>query len=292
MNNTPRFFSKTAIIVFSAIGTTFFGSLLYAENLREAKKSNRIVSVILFALLYNFLVFKLAPSSKMSLYYILIPFHLVGGLLFAGPFWKAQLGDIPDYKKRKTWGPAIAVLVPIAVIIYLNLHNAPHKMSAKEFQAATNKEGAEQMKKKLFVQKDSMVVFFDIAIPLLPYSYTFSTHVEDVNAIYDLKDTAGNRFSTVCMRMPLEPNEEFGLNLLGKEFSSLIVAKDCAGAPFQNMICADYTRKINDTAFVKGSVAMMMVDRMVYQYITQNLFRNKSAPDSLSSYLIAKIKAK
>ena len=145
------------------------------------------------------------------------------------------------------------------------------------------------MKKQLFVVKDSATAFFDIEVPLLSNSHMFRTTVEDVNSLYNYKDYEEGRFSAICIRLSIGEKEEFNLATLGLQFSSLKVKK-CNNEEFKNISCADYIKTINDTTIIRGTVALIKMNRIIYQYITQYAELDQRSADSLSNYLINKIK--
>lgn len=287
MDNTKRLYSKLSIVIFSAFGTTFFGALLYAQNLRETKNYKFIWQTIIFSLIVTYINYKLSLLLHIPLHYIFIPLHLLGGLVLVGPFWKYQIGDIVNFQKRKIWQPTLVLIIPIALLIFLNLYFTPHKMSTAEFQEATKIETEKQMNNQLFVFNDSTTSFFDLELPLLSNSYTFRTTVEDVNNFYNYTDYEEGRFSVVCMRTTLADNEVFGLDLLRKTFPE-IVGKNCRNSHFDNMICADISRTENGST-THGSVALIKLDKIVYQFITQFVELDKTSADSISYNLIEKI---
>jgi hypothetical protein len=210
--------------------------------------------------------------------------NLIGALLLVGPFWKYQIGYIENTVKRKVWVPLTILLMIIVFSLFIQIHKIPKKLNDKEFQNATMIEARKQIKNKAFVSKDSSAAFFDISIPLLPSSYIFKTKVEDVNTIYDYKDYDEGRFSIICTRIPLKSKDEFSINMLGKDFSSLTVKK-CAQNQFESMICADYIKRINDTLSVKGMITMIKINRTSYHLITQYSKLDKKQADSISMYL-------
>jgi len=288
MDNSTRLYTKSSIVLFSALGSTFFASLLYAQNLKETKNGKFIVPTIIFSLVYSFLAYKLTVFINIPFFYSFLSLHLIGGLILVGPFWKYHIGSIDNYEKRKIWLPLIVFLLPIGLLFFLHFYNSNKKMSAKEFQEATQIESEKQMKNQLYVVNDSATTFFDIEVPLLSSSYTFRTTVEDVNSLYNSKDYEEGRFSVLCMRTPLADNEVFGLDLLRKTFPEFI-SKNCNNKHFDNILCADFSRTTNDTTTIHGSISLIKVDRMIYQFITQYIELDKSSADSLSYYLIDKI---
>ena len=146
------------------------------------------------------------------------------------------------------------------------------------------------MQSAKFVSNDSTIQFFDICLPLLASSYTFSTQVEDVNTLYNYIDFEEGQFTVVCTRVLLAENDEFNLALFGKGYSTLI-EKDCNNRQFETMICADYIKKMSDTNSVYGTIAMIKVNRICYNFVTQYTELDKNSADSISNRLVDKIKA-
>jgi hypothetical protein len=297
MDTRPRLFSKLSIIIFSVFGSTFFGALLYSSNLKATNSGRFIAPSIIFSLFYIFLVNKITVSLNVPIYYSFIPFipaHLIGGLLLVGPFWKYQIGIIEHYEKRAIWGPACALLFPVAVFLFIIFYyqkptpfHFRNKMSASEFGQATQTEVYKAIKNGKLVLQDSAANFYDLKVPLIKSSYFFATKVEDVNTLYDYVDYDNGRFMTLCMRIPLSDKDTFDLSLFGKEYT--MTPSDRIISQFKSIICSNYTRKKNDTIYASGTIAMMQVGNVGYQYITQYTTLDKASADELSYSLIKNI---
>jgi len=290
MDRTIRIYSKLSILLFSTFGSIFFGSILYTMNLKETKNERFIFPTIIFSLIYSFLAGRLPLFLNIPIYYSFIPLHFIGGLAIVGPFWKYQIGVLENFQKRKIWGPLVVLVVPLALIVFLNIYKFREKSTSKEYTEANKLEVEKQLKNKVFVSKDSMVQFFDISVPLLDSSFTFQTKVDDLNTLYDYVDYEEGRYSIVCMRIHLSDDDKFGLDLLGEEYSFSVI-KDCNNENFKEMLCADYKRKNGDEAFVNGTVAMIKIGYLSYIFMTQYIDLNKESADKLSNYLINKIKS-
>ncbi len=107
----PKLFTKPAILIFSILLSTFFGALLFAQNLIGVAKKKDIWGVISFSIIWNAILIrflgKFIPNS-------LIVFGItnaIGGLILIFPFWNYYLQEIVDYKARKIWGPLILFVV-------------------------------------------------------------------------------------------------------------------------------------------------------------------------------------
>jgi len=294
MDTPPKLFTKPAILVFSTFGSTFFGSILYSTNLKETNHRKFIAPAIIFSILYTYFVNQLTLSLDIPSYYSFIPVHLIGGLLLIGPFWKYQIGSLDSFEKRKIWMPSIALAVPVALFLLYLFYNKQitfnsnrNKLSASEFQRITQTAYARGLKNASFVAQDSFATFFDMDVPLIKSSYFFTTKVEDATSLYNYVDYDEGRFTTLCMRVPLSDKDAFNLTMFNKEYSFIRV--DSINSKFESLICADYVRRVNDTATVKGTIALTKIDNTGYQYLTQYTNLNQSDADNLSHSLIKKI---
>ena len=122
-NDKPILFSKLTLIIFSAFSCIFSG-LLYIENLRQLRKNNHILSMLIFSIAFTVILNKLLISTGIPSYYYYVPINLLGGLIQIKPFWDNQIGSI-DYKSRNVIGPAIVVLgliVAFALFVILIKH--------------------------------------------------------------------------------------------------------------------------------------------------------------------------
>jgi len=294
MDNTPKLFSKSSIIIFSALGSTFFGALLYSSNLKATNNGKLIVHAIIFSMVYSFLVHRMSFLIHVPFYYCFIPVHLIGGLILVGPFWKFQIGVIEHYEKRSLWGPSFALIFPIAVYLFLiifyqnfNPFRFNNKMNASEFRQTAQTEYNKAFENANLVLQDSTAHFFDLNIPLPKSSYFFTTHIEDVNTFYNYIDYQEGRFMILCTRIVLSDKDVFDLSLFGKECT--ITPTNKLFLTFSPINCANYMKKVNDTLSLRGTIAMIQIENIGYQYVTQYSNLDKSSADELSYSLINSI---
>ncbi len=284
MEDKKRIYSKIAIILFSALGSTFFGSILYAQNLKETENSKFIAPTLIFSVIYTVLANKLSHFLNIPSYYAYIPVHLIGGLILTGPFWNYQIGSIDNFEKRKIWLPLLVSLMPVGFILFMHFYYSDKNLSSTEFEETTQRE----MENALYVVHDSTTVFYDIEIPLLSDSYTFETNFKDARSFYNYKDFENGRFGIVCLRSHMSKNDVFGFDLLPETFSEL-KPTICKNTQFENILCADFSMSSNDSTIVHGSVSLIKVDRTIYHFFTQFVELDKFSADSLSYYLIDRI---
>lgn len=110
-NNIPKLYSKTAILIFSILLSTFFGSLLFAENLKETEKKKDIFKVILFSIIWNALLMNLNKRIIINGFLLYGVVNVLGGLILIFPFWNFYLKDFVEFQRRKVWGPIIIFIV-------------------------------------------------------------------------------------------------------------------------------------------------------------------------------------
>jgi len=288
MDNRPKLFTKLTIVVFSALGSTFFGSVLYSTNLKTSDKGKFIAPAIIFAIVYTYLANRLTLSLDIPNYYSFIPVHLIGGLFLTGPFWKYQIGTVDSYEKRKILAPALVLIILITLYFVFLFYNKIQKnQSVANFTTSTETEYLKGMENATFVTKDSIVRFSDINLPLIESSYFFKTKVEDVTSFYNYVDYEEGRFLALCQRLFLSDKEAFDLSMFPKNYS--FVSVDSLNPDFKSIICADYTRAVNDTVTIKGTVALIKFDNVGYQFMTQYTDLNKNDADDLSHSLINNI---
>lgn len=127
MNNSietkPKLYTKTAILVFSTLLTTFFGSLLFAQNIKEAGRKKEILNIVLFGIFWNIIQMKIL--EKFFHINILIHFFVnaLGGLVLTIPFWNYYLKEIIDFNRKKIWAPLFVVVIFVGGFLILFLLN-------------------------------------------------------------------------------------------------------------------------------------------------------------------------
>lgn len=115
----PKLFSKPTILVFSILGSTFFGALVYCSNLQALNKKQFIAPTIVFSIVFN--VFAIWISKDLG--YPLIKYftiNAIGGLVLIKAFWNYHLPDVKNNEPRKIWGPSIALSLPVILLFLLH----------------------------------------------------------------------------------------------------------------------------------------------------------------------------
>ena len=107
----PKLFSKPAILVFSILLSTFFGGLLFAQNLKEAAKKKDIFGVVIFSIIWQVALTKFLGKFIPNSLVVLGITNALGGLILIFPFWNYFLKEIVDYKRNKIWGPLILFVI-------------------------------------------------------------------------------------------------------------------------------------------------------------------------------------
>lgn len=286
---SKKIYTKLAVAFFSIFGSTVFGGILYIDNLKATDNKKAIGPTIIFLISYS--LFYLFCSHKLELiygipdYFSFIPLNLILGLLLIGPFWNHQIGNTNNYERKKIWAPLIFLVIPI-LCLFAVYHFFPLKTKQQIFQENMQVEIAYQRENKIFVSQDSFITFYDVEIPVLESSYTYTTHVDDVTTLIYYTDFEDGRFLVSCIRVPLkESDEEYNLNL-GDQFA-IQPKKECSNTEITSMVCADFNKK--DSTI--GTVAQFTINRINYTFMTQVLEIEKNNADKISDYLISEIKS-
>ena len=85
----PKLYNKATIVIFSILLSTFFGGIIYSQNLSEIDNRKQIAPVLVFCIIWNIILFKLAhrftdnfvltfivPNILVFLVLVLLPFIL------------------------------------------------------------------------------------------------------------------------------------------------------------------------------------------------------------------------
>ena len=121
-NRVPLFHDRILLFVFTFFLGAFFGSLLYAQNLKEAGKKNYIAATIIASLLYNY--FSLRILTGLSVDNILVRLFLANSMaawLLAVVCWNYHFKSITLYDRRSIWTPLLAIIVVYGFFITVNI---------------------------------------------------------------------------------------------------------------------------------------------------------------------------
>ncbi|NQX56918.1 hypothetical protein HQN86_25090 [Pedobacter panaciterrae] len=106
----PKLYNKATIVIFSILLSTFFGGIIYSQNLSEIDNRKQIAPVLVFCIIWNIILFKLAHRFTDNFVLTFIVPNILGGLVLSILFWKHHFGDL-DFKVRSVWLPLVIVLL-------------------------------------------------------------------------------------------------------------------------------------------------------------------------------------
>ena len=108
----PKLYNRATIVIFSILLSTFFGGIIYSQNLAELDNRKQIASVLVFCIIWNIVLFKLAHRYTDNFILTFILPNIMGGLILSIFFWKHHFRDL-DFKARNVW-----ILLTILLLIY------------------------------------------------------------------------------------------------------------------------------------------------------------------------------
>jgi len=118
----PRLYNKLTIVIFSILLSTFFGGIIYSQNLIETGQKKQITSVLLFCIVWNAIAFKLAYKYTDNFLLTFVLPNFIGSLLLIKPFWEHHFKDFNSFKSRNVWMPLIVVLIISTVLLVLKFY--------------------------------------------------------------------------------------------------------------------------------------------------------------------------
>lgn len=103
---------------------TFFGGILYAQNLYETGQKKDIAKVLIGCGLWQLLANKLldALSVTDTKLLLFIP-NIIGAFLLTQLSCNYHFADIKVFQKRKIWFPLILFIVIYGALILLNIYD-------------------------------------------------------------------------------------------------------------------------------------------------------------------------
>ena len=121
MEEIKKIYSKTSIVLFSLIGSTILGTLLYTSNLKEIGKKKHIPVLLILSLIYTIGGMYFFKILGISSYYVFLPLNLAGSFVIIFPLWNKQIGSDKNYEKRKSATTLAIVLTIIVLLVLLNV---------------------------------------------------------------------------------------------------------------------------------------------------------------------------
>jgi hypothetical protein len=119
-NEAIELYSQKAINGFSIAFGVFFGSILLAINSKRNDNQKSILDVLAFGIIFTLLQIWLLSSLPRNTGLTLI-FNFGGASILNYYFWKRNIGEDTQYRKKKIWTPLIigAVIATILIVIII-----------------------------------------------------------------------------------------------------------------------------------------------------------------------------
>ena len=115
--NAPELHSKRVIMLFSAIFSTIFGSVLLMYNMKQTCNSRGRTQVLIFGILYTIATIVLINLLNIKTNLALL-FNFAGAGILTEYFWNKFIGQEFKYRKRSWIKPAIiSVLIVLPIFI-------------------------------------------------------------------------------------------------------------------------------------------------------------------------------
>lgn len=115
----PIFYSKASILVAALVLSTFFGALLFVQNLIAAGKRRKVLPLLLFAGAWNMITFQVAWEFFLNHPLAYVIGNAVGGFILIFPMWRQHFGEIEDFETKTIWSPLLIIIAIIALIMAL-----------------------------------------------------------------------------------------------------------------------------------------------------------------------------
>ncbi len=123
---SPAYYSKRAIYLFSFFFSVLFGSVLMSINLRNTKTSEGVWEAIAYGIIFcgaQMWILSLLPDSTV-LTFLSSGF---GAMLMNYLFWGKYIGDDTTYTAKSIWKPlavAAIIFIPITLLLFYSLQNS------------------------------------------------------------------------------------------------------------------------------------------------------------------------
>ncbi len=279
----PNIFSKTSIFIFSAVGSTFFGALLYSSNLQEVNKRKFILPTIAFSLVWNIAFHILLRDFNFPIFSFLI-INALGGLILIKPFWNYHFHDLEEYNTRKIWGPAIALVVPISILLGFHYFNPPTSASANNQNTdfISLRDSAES--NAIFIQNDTIVNFEGLTLTLPSYSYYHTINTEYLDALNSTIYFEEGNFTFKLMIDKKNRKEVLNLDFLKSKVDSISLF-DKPFLALGKTTVGYYDNYEADTLAASGQFLLFQKNTVAYLAVTDYPLLSVEYGDSLSDFL-------
>lgn len=114
----PRFYSKSAISLWTLILSPFFGAILFSYNLKEIGKGFSPYFIVV-GMFWTFIFKKLTEGFIENVLIQLLFSNLLGSLILTYFFWDKFFIYYPNYETKKVWKPMfVFVGIGVALILF------------------------------------------------------------------------------------------------------------------------------------------------------------------------------
>jgi hypothetical protein len=113
--DTPRYYTKDAIFLVSALLSPLWGAILMAVNLSKKSKAGTVVSVV-FGVVYAILVIIARFSVSDFKWTLGFALNCLGGLLITTVIWNKYIGKDTNFIKRPAW---IVLAIFLLMVLFL-----------------------------------------------------------------------------------------------------------------------------------------------------------------------------
>lgn len=283
----PNIFSKTSVFIFSILGSTFFGALVYSSNLQTLDKRKFILPTIAFSLVWNIAFqFLLRGLELPIISYLLI--NTIGGLILIKPFWNYHFKDLEEYSSRKIWGPTIALILPISILLALHFLQPPSlvKVENQDQDFSGLLDSAES--NAIFIKHDSVLRFEGLLLTLPSFSYYHTLNTEYLDVLNSTIYFENGFFNLKLMADKNNKEEVLNLNFLKSKVDSISILNK-SYTSIRSSTVGYYESYESDTLAAGGQFLIFQRNTTGYLITTDYPMLNLEYGDSLSDYIFKSI---
>jgi hypothetical protein len=122
-DQTPKIYSKKAILGFSILLSPLFGGVLLYQNLIEVKKKKEAYMILGLSVLMTIatlVIVNIPENPKSSLAYLC---GIAGGSIFSYYFMPKYFPDEDQLPKKSLWKPAIIAVIIVVIFVLLLIYS-------------------------------------------------------------------------------------------------------------------------------------------------------------------------
>lgn len=212
----------------------------------------------------------------------------VGGVILIKSFWDYHLPNLIEYKNRKTTGPFIAVLLPMALVFFLYWNTSSIKKNQAESLTNFTAVSDSTALNSIFILNDSIVEFEKLFFTLPAYSYYYTVNSENIKMIHSTIYFEEGDFSIKCVVFELNKN----VNVSPETFKSKVDSFNLIDKKYSfanNGFVGNYENYQSDTLSAKGQIVVFSYKNTGYMLSTDYPRMNSVYGDSLSDQVFQNI---